>query len=201
MKKILLVAFILSQIITRSIASGVAQNKTFVICDKIAVNGTLVSGVGADSTMAGASNLNVVCALAIKQYVDSADKLLRANLTILNNDTAANHLNLIKFYNRSGLVSHQMKVWADTVTPSTANGYSVNITSAGFTTILSVQATVFQNSSTAATIPLISGKTFTTSAIITNVQTSNSGVLGILTGLIFATSLTGMTIHVVVVGY
>lgn len=200
MKRIILMLFVLLQIFTRSVANSDAQ-KTYTITDGVMLNGYMVTGLGRDSTMLAATNQNMVTALAVKQYIDSTGRPMNVNIAALLADTAANHLNLIKFYNRGGLVSHQMKIWADTVTPSTANGYSVNISSAGFTTILSIQATVFQNSSTAATIPLISGKTFTNSAAVINIQTSNTGVIGLLVGLIFATNLAGMTVHLVVVGY
>lgn len=112
------------------------------------------------------------------------------------------------FYDRSGqITSRQVKIWADTVSPTTANGYIVDISSAGFTSIKSVSVVPQMNTSSMGSIPVISVKLVSTTTVVVNILTQNSGsttILGIsvLSGdpLQFASSMSGIVLHVKVEG-
>lgn len=113
----------------------------------------------------------------------------------------------LKAYNTSGVVNQNIKVWSTNVTPSTSNGYSIDISSAGFTTILSASVIAVKNTSSASTSPNVSIKTKSTTAIVVNVIEDNPStvtILGInvLNGApsIFANT-TGLTLDVQVIGY
>jgi len=110
-----------------------------------------------------------------------------------------------QFYTSSGMVSQQIKVWNGIVTPSTGSGQTVDISSAGFSTILNVQAQVESNTASATSVPLVSIKSYTTTSVVTNIIVSNNSTIGSLlspiVGLLFATNLTGYKLHVQVTGY
>lgn len=112
-----------------------------------------------------------------------------------------------KIYKSSGQVTQALKIWSDIVTPSTSNGYSIDISSAGFTTVLSANVVAIRNTSSAATSPNVSIKTMSTTSITVNVVEDNSATvsilgIGVLSGLpsVFA-NVTGLTLSVMVIGY
>jgi len=96
------------------------------------------------------------------------------------------------------LISKPMKVWSDTGIVVTSNPMAVNISSAGFTVITSVQA-VARNaaSTTVASVPIVSERPpHSTSTVYFNLAVSNLlGALGLLT------SFPGTTLSVRVEGY
>lgn len=113
--------------------------------------------------------------------------------------------NPVKDYKASGEVSNTViKVWNDIVVPNTGNGYNVDISSAGFTTILSVQAQVVKSTSSATVVPVVSVQSYTTTQVSLNIVQGNTTLVSILgttvNGLLFATNFSGMEIHLVVVG-
>lgn len=111
---------------------------------------------------------------------------------------------LTKYYNSGGQVNQAIKIWtADNITPSASSGYSVDISSAGFTTLLSVQITGFENVATEKGV-VISGKTKSTTAIVVNsYRSKNTGVLigGNIEGLEFHPTPANVRLSVTVIGY
>lgn len=112
----------------------------------------------------------------------------------------------IKLYNSSGQVNRRIKIWAETITPSTGNGLSVDISSAGFSTILSVHAVSEYTSGTTSTMRNVELKSISTSAIVVNIAQPNATAIALL-GLTllgvpsYIGSGTGTKLHVVVYGY
>ena len=113
------------------------------------------------------------------------------------------------FYDKNGQCNaNQIKIWGDTVVPTSANGYSIDISSAGFSTVKEVTVTPQMNTATVGSMPLVVIKSFTTSAVVVNILTQNNAtvtILGIsvLSGapLQFASSTSGMILHTEVRGY
>jgi hypothetical protein len=95
-----------------------------------------------------------------------------------------------------------------TVTPNTGDGYSINISGAGFTNVLGVSITPVRASVTVATAsPKVSIESISTSAIVVNIIEGNPNTVNILGSLVllgtsetFVTSFTGLTLKVEVYG-
>ena len=111
------------------------------------------------------------------------------------------------FYNRNGRVYKIMKVFSDTITPSTGNGYSLDISASGFTSIVSISAMAQRNTSTATSSPNVGVKSYTTSAIVFNMTEGNADLINILGSNVLLgpstqfSSASGLLLHVTVVGY
>lgn len=113
------------------------------------------------------------------------------------------------FYDKNGqLTQGQVKIYADTSMPSTASGFSINISSAAFSVIKSVTITAQNNTSSIASMPIVVIQSVSTTAIVVNILTQNNStttILGInvLSGspLQTAASTTGMVLNVKVEGY
>lgn len=115
--------------------------------------------------------------------------------------------NTTKYYDQSGLISQPIKVFTGTVSPNTSNGYSIDISGAGFSSISSVAVNALLNTGTVASMPLVVVKSVSTSAVVVNILTQNNAtvtILGInvLSGapLQFAASTSGIVLHVQVIG-
>lgn len=108
-------------------------------------------------------------------------------------------------YNAAGRLRQRQKEWVGIITPITANGQTIDISSAAFTTITSIQIQASNNTSSATSVPVISLKSYTTAQIVVNIVMSNSTLVSVLgstvAGLAFATSLSGVTLHVLIHGY
>lgn len=102
------------------------------------------------------------------------------------------------FYNGAGVVSQNIKIWADSISNTNSGVATANISSAGFTKILSVTATGKGGSNNGdSPVPVISS--ITLSAIIFNVFRGNTG-LTILAG--WATDIDpSHKVYVTVIGY
>lgn len=113
------------------------------------------------------------------------------------------------FFDKNGQCnSNQIKIWGDTVVPTTANGYVVDYSSAGFSSIRKVTITPQLNTATVGSMPIAVIKSFSTTSCTVNILTQNSAVISILginvlsgAPLILASSTTGMILHVQVTGY
>lgn len=108
-----------------------------------------------------------------------------------------------KYYNSSGIINQVIKKWYGRVTGTAASGQSIDISSAGFGTILSIHATGQQNVATAKGA-IVDIKTNTTSAIVVNYYASKTtGVLigGNVDGLEFNTDPTNVILNIEVTGY
>jgi hypothetical protein len=112
------------------------------------------------------------------------------------------------FYDKNGqLIANNVKIYADTVMPSSASGFSINISSAGFSTIKSVTITAQNNTASIASMPFVVIQSVSTSAIVCNILTQNNStttILGItvLSGspMQLAASTTGMVLNVHIEG-
>lgn len=109
-------------------------------------------------------------------------------------------------YNASGATGCPTKKWTATVSPSTASGYSIDISSAGFSSVTNVQIIAVRNTSTVTSSPNVSIKTISTSAIVVNVVEGNPTLVNILgsnvplgLGQVFANT-TGLSLVVMVEG-
>ena len=88
--------------------------------------------------------------------------------------------NGVNFYDSTGAISAPTKVWEYIVTPTTASGFSINIGTASFSSIKTIQITPLKNTSTATSCPSVSLKTVSTSAIVVNLTESNPSTVTIL---------------------
>lgn len=113
------------------------------------------------------------------------------------------------FFDKNGqCTANQIKIWGDTVVPTTANGYTIDYSSAGFSTVKEVTITPQMNTSTVGSMPLVVLKSFSSTNCVVNILTQNNAtvtILGIsvLSGapLQFASSTSGMILHVEARGY
>lgn len=113
------------------------------------------------------------------------------------------------FYDHNGqLTGNQVKIWADTTTPTTGTGFSIDISSAGFSVIKSATVTAQNNTAAIGSMPIVVIKSVTTTAIVVNIMEQNSAtttILGItvLSGspLQLATTTTGFLLNVKVEGF
>lgn len=113
------------------------------------------------------------------------------------------------FYDKNGQCnSNQIKIWGDTAVPTTSNGYSIDISSAGFSTVKEVTVTPQMNTATVGSMPFVVIKSFTTTAVVVNILTQNNATVSILginvlsgAPLQFASSTSGMILHVEARGY
>lgn len=186
MKKYIFPIIIFILFIGRAEATKIsAQTTGMVVTDQLSVSGVAINTFGTDSTMSSIVNNAVPTNKAITQFVDSCVVKSRP----------------LKIYGSSGLLAITPKMWTGVITPTTANGQTIDISSAGFSAVIDVQATAANNTATLTSVPFISVKSYTTTTVTLNIAQSNSGLVGILSGLVFATSLTGVTVQVLVIGY
>lgn len=117
----------------------------------------------------------------------------------------------ITYYNQSGTVSIT-KTMTFTISPSTASGYSIDISAAGFSTVNAYAITAVRNTASAGASPNVSVKTVSNTAIVVNIVEANTttqnvlinllgGVTTVLNGtpMVFANT-TGLSLSVVVYG-
>lgn len=87
------------------------------------------------------------------------------------------------WFNASGLITPPTKVFTATISSlSTSNGYSIDISSAGFTSILpgSISIVATRNTSTVTSVPNVAIKTISTTAIVVNITEANTATVSIL---------------------
>jgi len=106
----------------------------------------------------------------------------------------------VRFYNRNGEIFKLSKIFVDTVQVTTGNGFSINLSAAGFTTIAAAYATVISNTSNQDEVPFAEIKTISTTACVINIMEGNEGVLGILNGVEFLQSTTGVMVAICILG-
>lgn len=135
-----------------------------------------------------------------KDGTDSVFRYLRSN-----GQSMFLYRNRIALFDRTGNVSNRLRMWADTLTPSTGNSQSIDISSAGFTKILSVQAQVQTNTTAANDVPVVAVKSYTTSSVVLNIVQGNTTAVSILgvnvLGLRFLQTPGSSKVHLLVVGY
>ncbi len=111
------------------------------------------------------------------------------------------------YYNRGGIIKKQMKVWADTIAVSSANP-SINISSAGFSNIISVQPQIIQSSATLSNFAWCNVTTYSTSSVTLFLSQQNNNTINILGSLVLLgtplqqpTTFTNMSVAIQVIGY
>ncbi len=111
------------------------------------------------------------------------------------------------YYDNTGIIAPPTKNWIKIVTPSTSNGYSIDISSAGFSSIIGIKILTIKNNSTANLSSNVSVKTWTTSSVVVNIVEGNANTVSILginvlsgAPLVFA-NVTGLTLSVEITGY
>lgn len=114
----------------------------------------------------------------------------------------------VKIYNRSGIISHEIRLWIDTITVTSSNGFSVDISSASFTGIISASVEAIKNTSTLSNVPSCQVKTISNTALVLNLTEENSSTVNILgnivllgTPLQFVSNTSGLQVAVAVLGY
>lgn len=117
----------------------------------------------------------------------------------------ATYRDSVVYYNSSGRITQLIKHWTDSVAPTLANGFNVDISSAGFTKILNVQVTAVRSTTAAISVPIVGLNGYTITQVSLNIIQSNNALLsglGILVpGLIFLTTLVGTKVFIDVTGY
>jgi hypothetical protein len=87
----------------------------------------------------------------------------------------------IRIFRRTGEVQIGLtKIFADTITCTTGNGFSIDISPAGFSTVPRVQITAMRNTSAAISTPNVAIKSVSTTAIVVNVTEGNPNTTTIL---------------------
>lgn len=149
-----------------------------------------------------------------ERYIDTASMSNRVNAKLAITDTVnkwwpktTTFPDSVQFFNSAGRVNQRIKVWSDVVTPSTANGYSVDISSASFGTVLYVNAIPIRNTATTTSVPNCAIKSISTTAVVFNIVEGNSSIVSILgSGVLLGVSnqfanTSGLTLYVQVYGY
>lgn len=104
------------------------------------------------------------------------------------------------FYNKAGVVSQPIKIWADSV-DNNATGLPVaNISTAGFTSIINIQVTG-KGGTTNLTVPFVAVLSYSTTQVNLMVLKANSAVLGLLFQSLIIDGDTSKKIFVTVTGY
>lgn len=111
-----------------------------------------------------------------------------------------------QLYDSAGVVNQPIKILADTYVPTTGNGYTINISHAGFTSVLSVSATSEFSTGTTTTMRNVEIKSYSNTSVVVNIaipNATNIALLGLtLLGVpTFLGSGTGTKLHVTVIGY
>lgn len=112
-----------------------------------------------------------------------------------------------EYYNSGGRVSQKMKVWCDTFTPSTGNGHSVSISSAGFANIVSVNAIAIKNTGTSTSVPNVAIKSYSTTSVTLNIIEGNASLVNLLGSNVLLgpstafANTSGLKVCVTVTGY
>lgn len=113
----------------------------------------------------------------------------------------------VVYYNSLGPIVQKIRTWVGLLTPSTGNGQAVDISSAGFSTIVSVKALGFKNTATATSVPNVAVKSVSTTSVVLNITEGNANltVIGIVSVLLGVSTqfanVTGLTVYLEVTGY
>jgi len=110
-----------------------------------------------------------------------------------------------RFFTSTGEIVRKQPIYFDAIIVPTGAAQSIDYSNAGFASVVSITITPENNTSSVVTMPLASIKTWSTTACTVNILQSNSQVVSILgatvSGLTAATNLTGMKLHIHVVGW
>lgn len=113
---------------------------------------------------------------------------------------------IVAWFKTGGSQTTPSKIWMDTVAVTSASGFSVDISSAGFSTILGYQVVAIKNTATVTSCPNVSVKSISTSAIVLNFVEFNSSLVSVLgfnvlqgVPVLFANT-TGLSVQLIVWG-
>lgn len=113
----------------------------------------------------------------------------------------------IKFYNRSGQITKSMRIWTDTIAV-TSSTPAINISSAGFSNIVSVQPQIIQTSVSLTNFTWCNVTTYSTSSVSLFLAQENSSTVNILGSLVLLgtplqapSSFSNMFVALQVIGY
>lgn len=91
----------------------------------------------------------------------------------------------IRVFRRTGEVTlGGTRIFADTITPTTGNGFSIDISPAGFSTIPRVQILPMRNTATVTSVPNVAVKSITTTEVIVNITEGNPATVNILGNIV-----------------
>ena len=76
------------------------------------------------------------------------------------------------------------RIYADTITPTTGNGFSIDISAAGFSTIPRVQVLPMRNTATVTSVPNVAVKSISTTTIVVNITEGNPNTVNILGSIV-----------------
>lgn len=85
----------------------------------------------------------------------------------------------VLFYNRSGLIKRQMRIWNDTLSATSATPV-IDISAAGFSQIVDIQPQIIQNSASLANFAWCNVKTYTNTSVSLNLAQQNNNTVTIL---------------------
>jgi|ERR1700749_954443 len=83
------------------------------------------------------------------------------------------------YFNKSGQIKKQIRIWNDTLAVSTATP-TIDISSAGFTQIVDIQPQVIQNSASLTNFAWCNVKTYTNTSVSLNLAQQNNNTVTIL---------------------
>ena len=112
-----------------------------------------------------------------------------------------------RFYNRSGEILKPKKIWIDTFAIASATP-TLSISSAGFSTIISVQSQIIQSSPTLSNFTWCNATSYSTSSVTLFLAQENSSTVNILGSLVLLgtplqapSSFSNMFVSLEVIGY
>lgn len=86
----------------------------------------------------------------------------------------------IRLFNRSGEIEWgATRIWSDTVYIANGNGASIDITSAGFTSVRNVQCQALRNTADSSLVPNVAVKSVSTSAVVFNVTRPQVNIVAV----------------------
>lgn len=99
-------------------------------------------------------------------------------------DDNSSHLP-IRVFRRSGEVElGGTRIFADTISCTTGNAMTIDISAAGFSTIPRVQILPMRNTATVTSVPNVAVKTISTTTIVVNVTEGNPNTVNILGSIV-----------------
>lgn len=110
-----------------------------------------------------------------------------------------------RYFTSGGEIARKQPLQFDAILTPTGAAQSIDYSIAGFATITSITITPENNTSTVTSMPLASIKTWSTTSCTVNILQSNVQAISVLgtsvTGLVAATGLASMKLHIHVEGW
>lgn len=112
----------------------------------------------------------------------------------------------VMFFNKSGQMIKIARIYTDTLTPNTGNGYVIDYTTAGFTSVSSVNVLAQRNTATATSVPNVAVKSFNNTQAVVNIIEGNGTLVTVLGLSVLSGASTqfadpaGLKLHVQILG-